>query len=164
MVRDVFFMHSPSQYDVAPRRQPSYVATLLLHVTFHHFRGKRPTPGLAAQHVSCARLVRDVTGMRVVGSSLHSQVLPVASSTGAHPPSPPPPLLSPAPMPVIPVNEADTGTAGAVPYVLPAALPSALAVAPARLSLSGGTAVTATPPLNHVTLVLYPSSATSACG
>ena len=103
-------------------------------------RDKRPNPGLQAQHVIAVRAVASVVGAETGGLSLGSRELVfrprrcVAGRFGF-----------------------DVGTAGSIPLILQAVMPSA-AYAPGRVQfdLTGGTDVPWSPTIDYIRLIELP--------
>jgi RNA 3'-phosphate cyclase len=103
-------------------------------------RAGRPRPGLAAQHVTAVQAVAGMCGAEVDGLAQGSRVLtfrPGSIAAGRH--------------------AFDVGTAGSVTLVLQACLPVAFAApGPVRLTLTGGTDVRWSPPVDYVARVFLP--------
>jgi RNA 3'-phosphate cyclase len=109
-------------------------------------RALRPSPGLMAQHLTGIRVVTSLTGSRAVGASKGSGTLEFS----------PAPLTSGSGM-------VDVGTAGSVTLILQSILlPLVLAKRESQLSLTGGTDVAWSPPVDYVTRVLLPHIAARA--
>lgn len=105
-----------------------------------NIRAGRQNPGLAAQHVAAIRAVSVLSSAEVDGLDIGSRAIvfrPGTLKAGHH--------------------AIDVGTAGSVTLVLQACLPVALsAPAPVRLTLTGGTDVPWSPPLDYVARVFLP--------
>jgi RNA 3'-terminal phosphate cyclase (ATP) len=88
-----------------------------------NIRANRPKPGLLRQHLACVRAAREISGAQVEGEALGASALtfhPVPARAGAY--------------------SFAVGTAGSTGLVLQTVLlPLALAGAPSRLELRGGT-------------------------
>ena len=105
-----------------------------------NIRAGRQNPGLAAQHVAAVRAVAALSSAAVEGLEVGSRSIvfrPGTIQAGHH--------------------AVDVGTAGSVTLVLQACLPVALAApAPVRLTLTGGTDVPWSPPLDYVARAFLP--------
>jgi RNA 3'-terminal phosphate cyclase (ATP) len=105
-----------------------------------NIRKNRPKPGLRAQHLVAVRAVKTISKARVEGDQIGSTRLffePRKVEPGTY--------------------RFDIGTAGATPLVLQALLPPLLFTdVPSHLSLTGGTHVPISPPLNFVQEVFVP--------
>jgi RNA 3'-terminal phosphate cyclase (ATP) len=112
-------------------------------VEIHSIRARRKTPGLQAQHLTAVAALQGICDAAVEGGRLGSQQLSFAPRTirpgGYH---------------------FDVGTAGSVGLVLQAVLvPLALAPGPSRVTLTGGTHVPWSPPVEYLARVLLPTLA-----
>lgn len=109
-------------------------------VCIRKIRSGRPNPGLAAQHVAAIRAVAALASAEVDGLEPGSAEITLRPGTviGGH-------------------HAFDVGTAGSVTLVLQACLPVAFA-APvgARITLTGGTDVQWSPPLDYFVRVFLP--------
>ncbi len=109
-------------------------------VRIRKIRSGRPNPGLAAQHVTAIRAVAALASAEVDGLEAGSAEITFRPGTvvGGH-------------------HAFDVGTAGSVTLVLQACLPVAF-VAPegARITLTGGTDVQWSPPLDYFVRVFLP--------
>jgi RNA 3'-terminal phosphate cyclase (ATP) len=103
-------------------------------------RAGRPNPGLAAQHATAVEGLASLCGAKTSGLEVGSSTLefqPGAIESGRY--------------------AFDVGTAGAVTLVLQAILPAAaMAPAPVRVRLTGGTDVRWSPPIDYFTRVFLP--------
>ena len=119
----------------------------------HRIRAGRREPGLRPQHLAAVRALQAVCDARVEGDRLGSRELVFAPGGPAR-----------AGEYVLDVGElAGTGSAGATTLLFQALLPPlALAGAPSRLTLRGGTHVRWSPPYHYLTAVYLPTLA--RCG
>ena len=105
-----------------------------------NIRGKRPRPGLRAQHVAAVRAIRAISGARVEGDAIDSRTLGFAPGTvkgGAY--------------------TFDIGTAGSTTLVLETLLPPLLfAGTESHLILKGGTHVPISPPFDFIGGLFFP--------
>jgi RNA 3'-terminal phosphate cyclase (ATP) len=103
-------------------------------------RDKRPNPGLQAQHVTAIRALASICNAETQGLQQRSRELSFKprSHVGGH-------------------FSFDVGTAGSIPLILQALMPSA-AFAPEQVEfdLTGGTDVRWSPPIDYVRLVVLP--------
>ena len=103
-------------------------------------RGRRANPGLAAQHLTAVRALAELCHGEVEGLQIRSTDItfhPGQIDGGNF--------------------RFDVGTAGSIPLVLQAVVPTAIASGKAfQLHLTGGTDVRAAPPLDYLRLVLLP--------
>ena len=110
-------------------------------VTITNVRAGRPRPGLQPQHLTAVRALATVSDAEVEGAELGSTALrfvPRRIGSGTY--------------------RFEVGTAGAVSLVFQALLlPLALAEAPSRLALVGGTHVTWSPPFHYVAETFLPA-------
>ncbi|OGS63347.1 MAG: RNA 3'-terminal-phosphate cyclase [Euryarchaeota archaeon RBG_19FT_COMBO_69_17] len=122
------------------RMAVALAATTLTEVRVEGIRAGRPSPGLAAQHVTAVKAVAALCAAEVEGLEVGSKAItfrPGPIEAGRH--------------------AFDVGTAGAVTLVLQACLPVALAApGPVRIRLVGGTDVRWSPPVDYVSRVLLP--------
>src|SRR5439155_14703694 len=96
-------------------------------------RAGRPTPGLAAQHVTAIDAVAKLCGGEVAGLAVGSSTIEFRPGSG----------------PVPGRFSVDVGTAGSVTLILQAVLPVAAAAGgPVRVRLVGGTDVRWSPPID----------------
>jgi len=123
------------------RNSLAYSAILGYPVCVKNIRAKRKTPGLAAQHLECFNLVRDVSSAKLTGAKLQSCEVtfsPQKLRDGGY--------------------EADPKTAGAITLMVQASLfPLAFAGGTSEVNLKGGTDVDFSPPLDFLERVLAPS-------
>lgn len=115
-------------------------ALMRKEVRISRIRDKRPNPGLQAQHVTAVRAVAAISGAETEGLATGSRELvfrPRGHIAGQF--------------------RFDVGTAGSVPLILQAVMPSA-AYAPGRVEfeLTGGTDVPWSPTIDYVRLVEMP--------
>jgi len=105
-----------------------------------NIRGKRPSPGMKAQHVTAIRALARICGAKVNGLELGSRVLEFRPSE----------IISGR-------FEFEVGTAGSISLVLQAILP-VLSFAPSRTSaiIKGGTDVRWSPPIDYLRFVAIP--------
>jgi RNA 3'-terminal phosphate cyclase (ATP) len=111
-------------------------------------RGKRPKPGLKAQHLAGVRTVGRMFGCALGGDELNSECLTVTPGSAAI---------------VSPTLSVDVGTAGSCSLVAQATLPG-LVLAPGpwvepgvrSLTVRGGTDVAMAPPTDTLSLALFP--------
>jgi RNA 3'-terminal phosphate cyclase (ATP) len=116
-------------------------------VTLTAIRARRARPGLQPQHLAVVRALAEISGATVEGAALGSTALTFA-----------PRALRPGSY-RFDVG-AITGSAGSVSLLFQALLlPLALAGAPSRLTLSGGTHVPWSPPVHYLTGVFLPALA-----
>jgi len=103
-------------------------------------RARRPTPGLAAQHVTAIDAVAKLCGAEVTGLTIGSSNIEFRPGT-----------LAPGRF------SFDVGTAGSVTLILQAVLPVAAAAGgPVRVRLVGGTDVRWSPPIDYFSRVFLP--------
>lgn len=118
--------------------------TLRREVTLTSMRARRPKPGLAPQHLTVVRALAAISEAEVRGDALGSTELafaPRALRGGEH---------------RFDVG-ATTPSAGAASLLAEAlVLPLALADAPSRLTLVGGTHVPWSPPVHYLSAVVFP--------
>ena len=118
-------------------------AVRTIPVEVHAIRARRKTPGLQPQHLTAVRALARICMAQVDGAVQGSQRLsfdPGTVRAGEY--------------------EFDVGTAGSVALVLQAILPPlALAPGPSRVTLTGGTHVPWSPPLEYLGGVLFPALA-----
>ena len=104
-------------------------------------RAGRPTPGLAAQHVTAIDAVAKLCGGEVAGLAVGSSTIEFRPGSG----------------PVPGRFSVDVGTAGSVTLILQAVLPVAAAAGgPVRVRLVGGTDVRWSPPIDYFGRVFLP--------
>ncbi|MEM2226804.1 MAG: RNA 3'-terminal phosphate cyclase [Candidatus Bathyarchaeia archaeon] len=105
-----------------------------------NIRGRRPSPGMKAQHVTAIRALARICGARAEGLELGSRVLEF------HPGDIAPDRF-----------EFKVGTAGSISLVLQAILP-VLSLAPSKVAatISGGTDVKWSPPIDYFRFVVIP--------
>lgn len=119
----------------------SLAAALNRPVTLTNVRAGRPRPGLRPQHLTAVRALAAVADAEVEGAELHSSAVrfvPRQVRAGSY--------------------RFDIGTAGAVSLVFQALLlPLALADAPSRLVLNGGTHVPWSPPFHYLAATFLPA-------
>ncbi|MBI2160351.1 MAG: RNA 3'-phosphate cyclase [Candidatus Rokubacteria bacterium] len=119
--------------------------TLGRAVTLTGIRARRPKPGLQPQHLTVVRALAAIGDAEVTGDALGSTALgfaPRAIRAGDY---------------RFDVG-AERGSAGAVSLLCQAlVLPLALARAPSRLTLIGGTHVPWSPPVHYLTEVFFPA-------
>lgn len=114
-------------------------------VTLTDVRARRPKPGLQPQHLAVVRALAAIGDAAVTGDALDSTA------------------LSFAPRAIRPGDYrfdvgAERGSAGAVSLICQAlVLPLALAAAPSRLALIGGTHVPWSPPVQYLAKVFFPA-------
>eukprot|EP00929_Paragymnodinium_shiwhaense_P099682 TRINITY_DN6145_c0_g1_i1.p1 TRINITY_DN6145_c0_g1~~TRINITY_DN6145_c0_g1_i1.p1 ORF type:complete len:760 (+),score=178.31 TRINITY_DN6145_c0_g1_i1:68-2347(+) len=122
------------------RNSLAYSAIFRTPVRITKIRAGRKVPGLAAQHLECFKLVRDVSNGRLSGDKLKSCEVSFE----------PQPLKEGS-------FSADPKTAGAITLMLQAALfPLAFAGGTSEVTLKGGTDVDFSPPLDFLQRVLKP--------
>ncbi len=100
-------------------------------------RAGRPSPGLKKQHMAGIDIISQLVGAKVKGLEVGSTTVEFAprDRRGGH-------------------YSYDVGTAGSISLILQAALPTAaLAPEPIRLSLTGGTDVSWSPPIDYMSAV-----------
>jgi RNA 3'-terminal phosphate cyclase (ATP) len=111
-------------------------------------RAGRSRPGLQPQHLAVVRALAEIAGAEVTGAALGSTALtftPRGLRPGAY--------------------RFDVGSAGSVALLFQALLlPLALADAPSRLTLIGGTHVPWSPPVHYLTDVFLPALAPAGLG
>ena len=109
-------------------------------VALEGIRARRKTPGLQAQHLTAVAALARICGAETSGAILGSQDLrfvPGPTRPGTY--------------------HFDIGTAGSIPLVLQAILlPLAVAGGPSEVTLTGGTHVPWSPPVDYVRDVLFP--------
>jgi RNA 3'-terminal phosphate cyclase (ATP) len=117
-------------------------------VCLENIRANRDKPGLRPQHLTAARAAAIICNARLEGAELNSQTLTFAPQTPTQ-----------AGNYVFDVNDVlNSGSAGAMTLVLQTILlPLALADAPSRLILRGGTAVPMSPPAPYIEHVYLPT-------
>jgi RNA 3'-terminal phosphate cyclase (ATP) len=105
-----------------------------------NIRAGRPSPGLAAQHVTAVRAVAELCGASVSGLALRSRALRFAPG-----------------VPRAGAFSFDVGTAGSAVLVLQALMPVAAALRlPCRVRITGGTDVRGAPGVDYMQAVLLP--------
>ncbi|MBN1935303.1 MAG: RNA 3'-terminal phosphate cyclase [Anaerolineae bacterium] len=106
-----------------------------------HIRVRRENPGLRAQHLTAVRAVAEICTAQVEGGEIGSRTLTFAPTT--------PPRAG--------TYHWDVGTAGAVSLILQTVLwPLALAEGQSTITLTGGTHVAWSPPIDYVREVYLP--------
>ena len=115
-------------------------ALLGKEVRITRIRGKRPKPGLQAQHLTAVRAVAAISNAETGGLTIGSQTLefrPRGRAAGQ--------------------VRLDVGTAGSIPLILQAVMPAA-AYSPSRVEfeLTGGTDVPWSPTIDYLRLVELP--------
>lgn len=122
------------------RTTVALAALLGKEVKITKIRDKRPNPGLQAQHVTAVRAVAAISGAETEGIAPGSRELvfrPRGHVAGRF--------------------SFDVGTAGSVPLILQAVMPSAAyASGPVEFELTGGTDVPWSPTIDYVRLVQLP--------
>jgi RNA 3'-terminal phosphate cyclase (ATP) len=126
----------------------SLAVALSRPVTIANVRAARPRPGLQPQHLTAVRALAAVSDAELDGAELHSTALRFAPRRlrgGTH--------------------RFEVGTAGAISLVFQALLlPLALAGERSRLTLTGGTHVTWSPPFHYLAGVFLPALAEMGIG
>lgn len=122
------------------RTTVALAALLEKDVKVTRIRAKRRNPGLQAQHITAVKAVAAISNAETEGLQLRSDELvfrPRGHATGQF--------------------RFDVGTAGSIPLILQAAMPSAaFAQNPITLELTGGTDVPWSPTIDYVRLVELP--------
>ena len=127
------------------RTSLSLSALLKKPTTIHHIRAKRKNPGLAPQHLTGVEALARITGAKVQGAQMGSQVVTFV-----------PEKVQPGNY-HFQVGNGKRDTAGSVTLLLQTLLPPlSLSHETSQLTLAGGTHVSWSPPFHYLTEVLFP--------
>lgn len=109
-------------------------------VELRGIRNRRKTPGLQAQHLTAVKALAEICGAETTGAAIGATDLAFV------------------PGPICPgAYRFEIGTAGSIPLVLQALLvPLAMASGPSRVTLTGGTHVPLSPPVEYLSTILFP--------
>lgn len=122
------------------RMSGAYAAIFGVPVNVTKIRAGRSKPGLAAQHLECWRLLRDITDAELTNDYIGSREVNFI-----------PKVLTPG------TYSADPGTAGAITLMVQASLIPCLLSSPCHCSLKGGTNVAFSPPFEFCRRVFLPA-------